>query len=71
MAARVTIERILRDDDDHAGQSIREWKIEAESGHITLRARENLNFLLLRASDIDLLRADLSRAKIFATSDDI
>lgn len=30
MPAKHTIERILRDDDDASGQTVREWKIEVE-----------------------------------------
>lgn len=63
---RVTIERILRDDDDNSGQSIREWKIEIEPGHITVRARDNLNFLGLRPADIDLFVKDLRDAQKLA-----
>lgn len=62
MAVRKTIERILRDDNDQSGQSIREWKIEVEGSHVTVRPRENLGFLLLRAEDVNLLCGDLMEA---------
>ena len=66
MTARVTIERILRDDDDDSGQTIREWKLEIESGFITLRSRHGDGFLLLRPADVDTFAADLQRAKVTA-----
>lgn len=66
MAVRKTIERILRDDGDDAGQSIREWKIEAESGHITVRLKFGDGFLMLRADDIGLFVNDLHSAEEMA-----
>lgn len=63
MAVRHTIERILRDDDDDSGQSIREWRIETEGTHVTVRRREGDGFILLRAADIDTLITDLRRAQ--------
>lgn len=62
MTARITIERILRDDDDATGQSVRQWRIEAEAACVTVRA-ETAGFLMVRAGDIDLLIEDLNRAK--------
>lgn len=67
MSARITIERILRDDDDHSGQTIRQWRIEAEGGHITVRDREDhLPFLMLRPADVDILILDLRKAQAAA-----
>ena len=63
MAARHTIERVLRDDDDASGQSIREWKIESEGSHIMIRRREGDGFVMLRAADVDTFVADLRRAQ--------
>lgn len=63
MAARVTIERILRDDDDMQGQSIRDWKIEAERGHVVIRLKHGDGFIMLRPDDIDIFTDDLARAK--------
>lgn len=68
MAARVTMERVLRDDDDDVGQTVRTWKIESEAGHVTVRLRHGDGFLLLRADDIDIFAADLQRAKETAKS---
>lgn len=62
MAVRKTIERILRDNGDDSGQSIREWRIEAERGHVTVRLRHGDGFLLMRADDVQLFIADMSSA---------
>lgn len=63
MAARVTFERILRDEDDATGQSIRDWKIESGRGDITIHVGRGYGFILLRPEDVDLLMVDLGRAK--------
>ena len=68
MAARVTIERVSRDDDDASGQTIRDWKIEAESGHVTIRLKHGDGFILLRLADIQVFVADLERAMNAAVS---
>lgn len=68
MAARVTVERILRDDDDAGGQSIREWTIEGEGGFITVKLKHGTGFLLIRSADIDIFAADLRRARDAAAS---
>jgi uncharacterized protein with PhoU and TrkA domain len=66
MAARVTIERILRDDDDMQGQSVRDWKIEAERGHVVIRLKHGDGFIMLRPADIEIFTDDLARAKAAA-----
>lgn len=66
MAARVTIERILRDEDDAVGSTIRDWKIEAECGHVVIRLKHGDGFLMLRPSDIEIFTDDLARAKAAA-----
>lgn len=66
MAARVTIERILRDDDDQTGQNVRDWKIEAERGHIVIRLKHGDGFIMLRPVDIEVFMDDLARAKAAA-----
>ena len=63
MAARVTIERILRDEDDDAGQTIRDWKIESEAGHITIRMKHGDGFIGMRADDVDWFVDDIRRAE--------
>lgn len=68
MPARLTIERILRDDDDDSGQSIRDWKIECDAGHVTIRLQHGDGFLLLRADDVEIFTADLQRARDAAVS---
>lgn len=68
MAARITIERVLRDDDDASGQSIRDWKIEADSGLITIRMKFGDGFIMLRPADVEIFTADLQRAKAAAVS---
>lgn len=68
MALAITIERILRDADDESGQSIRDWKIEVEGEHVTIRPRMRDGFLLMRAADIDVFMVDLVRAKETAKS---
>lgn len=68
MAARVTIERLLRDDDDASGPSIRDWKIEVEPSHIMIRMNHSDGFILLRPADVEILIVDLRRAKETALS---
>lgn len=68
MSSRITIERVLRDDDDHSGQTIRQWRIETEGGHITVRDREDhIPFLMLRPADIEILIDDLRKARSLAS----
>lgn len=66
MTARITIERLLRDDDDASGQTVRDWKIESEAGRITIRMKHGDGFILLRADDTDLFVTDLERARAAA-----
>lgn len=66
MAARVTIERILRDEEDATGATIRDWKIEAERGHVVVRLKHGDGFLMLRPADIEIFTDDLARAKAAA-----
>lgn len=67
MAVRHTIERILRDDDDDSGQTIREWKIEAEPGvGVMVKMNHGNGFILLRADDVGLFVNDLMSAKDIA-----
>lgn len=64
MAVKYTIERILRDDDDVSGQSIRSWIIEVEpSASVVIRMNHGDGFILLRADDIDLFINDLTSAQ--------
>lgn len=59
MARRMTLERILRDDDDASGQTIRDWIIEEDSGMLTIRPHKELNFIIIRASDAKQFADDL------------
>lgn len=68
MAARITLERVLRDGDDDRGQTIRDWKIEAERYAVTVRMKHGDGFILMRPDDVDLFVADLNRAKEAALS---
>ena len=63
MAARITIERVLRDADDSSGQTVRDWKIESDEYGVTIRLKHGSGFLLLRAADVDQFVIDLNRAK--------
>lgn len=66
MPARITIERVLRDDDDDSGQTIRDWKIEADRFGVMIRMKHGTGFILIRAADVDVLVSDLQRAKATA-----
>lgn len=63
MAARITIERILRDNDDDSGQTIRQWRLESEAGNVVLKMNHGDGFIMVRPDDIDCLCGDLQRAK--------
>lgn len=61
MAKRLTLERLLRDDDDASGQTIRQWHVERDGELLTIRTRaDQPGFLLIRASDAALLCADIT-----------
>lgn len=63
MAARFTVERILRDPDDASGQTIRRWHIQKEGDHLTIKSTENADgFILIRAEDVARLADDLKTA---------
>lgn len=60
MARRLTVERVLRDDDDASGQTIRKWQIQRDGNFITIRSRDDgPGFIMLRTSDVPLFKADL------------
>ncbi len=62
MAKRVTIERVLRDDDDASGQSVRGWKLSLDGKFITIRParRDVSDFLLIQTDDVETLCRDLA-----------
>lgn len=65
MPTKVTVERVLRDEDDDSGQTVRSWRIEAEKDHMTIRAGGGsaTGFILIRASDVEALVEDLLIAR--------
>jgi hypothetical protein len=66
MPSKITIETLLRDPDDCSGQTVRQWKIEIEGAHITLRHNHGDGFILIRAADVPTLCSDLERARDLA-----
>lgn len=61
MAVKLTVERILRDDDDTSGQSVREWKLELEDDTLTISGSRHrpASWLIIRLSDADEFMADI------------
>lgn len=59
MAKRITLERVLRDDNDDTGQSSREWTLSIEDGHISIKGHTKEMVLMIRDSDVDQLHDDL------------
>lgn len=69
MSERATFDRILRDDDDMSGQTIRQWRIEATAGHIVLRSAasdDGAYCFGMRPEDVEAFVLDLRRAQSFA-----
>lgn len=61
MAVKLTVERILRDDDDASGQSVREWKLELEDDTLTISGSRHRpeSWIIIRLSDADEFMADI------------
>lgn len=59
MAKRMTLERILRDDDDASGQTIRSWRIESDGDQVCITKSEHSEWIMIRTSDVDQFIADL------------
>lgn len=61
MSSKITVERILRDDDDASGQTIREWKLELEGNTLTISGSRHRpdSWLIIRLSDADEFIADI------------
>lgn len=61
MSSKITVERILRDDDDASGQTIREWKLELEGNTLTISGSRHRpdSWLIIRLSDADEFMADI------------
>lgn len=68
MPARMTIERLLRDNDDASGQTIRKWNVEINPNSIMVRMNHGDGFILMSAADVDQFVADLQWAKVLAIS---
>ena len=66
MPSKITIETLLRDDDDATGASIRRWNIAIEGSTITLRHNHGDGFIMIRAADVQTLVNDLCRAQDLA-----
>ena len=61
MSSKITVERILRDDDDASGQTIREWKLELEGNTLTISGSRHRpdSWIIIRLSDADEFIADI------------
>lgn len=61
MAAKITVERILRDDGDASGQTVREWKLELEGDALTISGSRHRPdaWIIIRLSDADDFMADI------------
>lgn len=61
MAAKITVERVLRDPEDASGQSVREWKLELEGDTLTISGSRHRpeSWLIIRLSDADEFMADI------------
>ncbi len=57
MPAKITLERIIRDDDDQTGRDVREWTITRENEIITIKGRKAS--LLISTDDVPDLIADM------------
>jgi hypothetical protein len=70
MVARTTIERVLWDDDDCSGQTVRRWCIECADGTATIRKERDVGFVIsLPIADVDIFVDDLRRAIALAAPD--
>ncbi|MBX3481633.1 MAG: hypothetical protein KF842_14675 [Caulobacter sp.] len=62
MAAQLTLERILRDDDDASGQTIRVWRLSIDGQYLRIQrsgTETSSSGLLIRVADVPQLIADL------------
>lgn len=59
---RVTLERILRDDDDASGQTVRSWRFEVDGDHIKIAKNEHSDWNMIRVLDVAQFIADLKEA---------
>lgn len=63
MSARVTIERVLRDDDDASGQTVRSWRLQMDGGHVQIARNEHSDWNMVRVDDLTLLIGDLEEIR--------
>ncbi len=63
MSTRVTLERLLRDEDDAAAQTVRGWTLQIADGGISIGGREpgSAKFMI-RVAEIGELIGDLNAA---------
>lgn len=59
MSRRITLERVLRDDNDANGQTVRTWIMQRDDDLIMIRAREGSDFILIRKADAQQFHEDL------------
>lgn len=60
MPRLITVERMVRDDEDPTGHSVRSWWIRRDGSYIWIQPAENqAGPLMIQASDIEALCADL------------
>lgn len=61
MAVKLTVERVLRDEDDASGQSVREWKLELEGDTLTISGSRHRpeSWIIIRLSDADEFMTDI------------
>ena len=61
MAVKLTLERILRDDDDSSAQTVRSWALSIDGDHLTIkRATDQAERVHIRLDDVGDLIADLN-----------
>lgn len=59
MTRRTTIERILRDEDDASGQTVRAWRLRRDGSFIQIGRDEDSDWFCIRPEDAAQLAADL------------
>lgn len=61
MTVKLTLERILRDDDDASAQTVRGWALSIDTGSLSVRrSADQAEGLLIRLDDVGDLIADLN-----------
>lgn len=57
--AKRSLERVLRDDDDANGQTVRSWLLSRDGDSIQIARNEHSDWNIIRVSDVPQLVADL------------